>query len=257
MSAASDTAPLKIGVLLCDHTPPELRHHIGGDYDDLFTAFLTTAADACGVSVALSFFDAVDGSLPEHRDECDAWVVTGSRHDAYADDGWIDDLRLFIRDVIEADGRIAGICFGHQLVAIAMGGSVQPSGHWSIGPQRLALGSTPWFAESEVYLHAMHRDVVTVLPPGATVIGEGTTAQVPAYLLGDNVLCVQDHPEFPAEFVSALIEARTARIGADEASRAQETIRHQPTDGPEIGESIIRFLHDDRTAATVVSPAHR
>lgn len=232
--------------MLCDHASPELRHHIGGDYDDLFADFLTTAANECGIPIELSFHDAIGGSLPASTDVCDAWVITGSRHDAYGDDDWIDQLRVFVRGVIAAQGRVVGICFGHQLVATAMGGKVEPAGGWSVGPQRLALERTPWFPESEVHLHAMHRDVVTVLPSGATLIGEGTTAAIPAFLLGDNVLCVQDHPEFPAEYVAALLEARTDRIDGETASRAREAIRHQQTDGPEIGASIIRFLRDDR-----------
>ena len=238
--------PLRIGVLLCDHAMPELGHLVGGDYDDLFDEFLQTAADACGVAVELSFFDAVNGVLPERLNGCDAWVVTGSQHDAYADNAWINNLRTFIREVIEAGARVAGICFGHQLIATAMGGSVEQSEHWRLGPQRLTLNATPWFPETEVHLHGMHRDIITVLPPGATVIGEGTTADVPAYLLGETVFCVQDHPEFPALYVSALIEARADRIDAATSSAALDTIRHQPTDGADLGRKIIAFLDDDR-----------
>lgn len=246
VSTESSTQPLRIGVLLCDHVMAELGHLVGGDYDNLFDEFLSTAADACGVAIELSFFDAVNGELPDGVDACDAWVVTGSQHDAYADNSWTNNLRAFVREVIEADDRVAGICFGHQLIATAMGGVVEPREQWHIGPHPLKLHATPWFAETEVHLHAMHRDIVTVLPPGATVIGEGTTADVPAYLLGDNVFCVQDHPEFPAPYVAALIAARSDRIDADTSVSAQGAIDHQPTDGPEIGRAIIAFLYNDK-----------
>lgn len=238
--------PLRIGVLLCDHVMAELGHLVGGDYDNLFHEFLSTAANDRGVVVDLSFFDAVNGELPDNPDLYDAWVVTGSQHDAHADNAWTNNLRVFIRDVIEAGARVAGICFGHQLIAIALGGSVEPRAQWYIGPQQLTLHATPWFTETQVHLNAMHRDIVTVLPPGATVIGEGTTADVPAYLLGDNVFCVQDHPEFPGPYVAALIAARSDRIDAETSAAAQETIRRQPTDGAEIGRVIIGFLDDDR-----------
>ena len=231
---------------MCDHALPEVEHHVGADYDDLFADFLNTAAYACDIAIELSFYDAVRGSLPTSVNLCDAWVLSGSQHDAYADDIWIENLRAFVREVIGAEGRVAGICFGHQLVATAMGGSVGPSDHWSVGPQRLVLAGTPWFAEAEVHLHAMHRDIVTALPPGATSIGEGTTAALPAFLLGNNVLCVQDHPELPAPFVTALIEAHVDEIDADTIRRARENIRQQPTDGPKLGEMILRFLSDDR-----------
>jgi GMP synthase-like glutamine amidotransferase len=238
--------PLRIGVLLCDHALAELGHLVGGDYDNLFDEFLLTAATASGIAVDLSFFDAVNGVLPERRDVCDAWVITGSQHDAYADNAWTNNLRIFIRNVIAAEARVVGICFGHQLIATALGGVVEPTDQWRLGPQRLALQATPWFRETTVHLHAMHRDIITVLPAGATVIGAGTTADVPAYLLGDNVFCVQDHPEFPASYVSALIEARADRIDSETSSAAQDIIRRQPTDGADIGRTIIGFLSDDR-----------
>lgn len=224
----------------------ELGHLVGGDYDVLFDEFLQTAADACGVAVDLSFFDAVNGVLPAAPDECDVWVVTGSQHDAYADNAWTNNLRVFIREVVEDEARIAGICFGHQLIATALGGSVEPSDQWHVGPQQLTLRATPWFPETRVHLHAMHRDIITVLPHGATVIGEGATADVPAYLFGEHVFCVQDHPEFPAPYVAALIEARADRIDAETSSAAQDMIRRQPTDGADLGRKIIGFLNDDR-----------
>ncbi len=249
----SHAQPLRIGVLLCDHAMAELGHLIGGDYDNLFEDFLLTAAAACGVAVDVSFFDAVNGVLPAQPDICDAWVVTGSQHDAYADNEWTNDLRAFLRDAIATRARVVGICFGHQLIASALGGSVEPTALWRIGPQRLTLHATPWFPETQVHLHGMHRDIITVLPPGATVIGEGTTAEVPAYLLGDNVFCVQDHPEFPTPYVAALIAARADRIDAATSSAAQDAIRRQPTDGAELGRMIIRFLDDDRTEPSLRS----
>jgi GMP synthase-like glutamine amidotransferase len=232
----------------------ELSHLVGGDYDNLFHEFLLTAANACGVAVDLSFFDAVNGVLPENLDVCDAWVITGSQHAAYADNAWTNNLRAFVREVVTAEARVAGICFGHQLIATALGGSVEPTDHWHLGPQRLTLQATPWFLETVVHLHAMHRDIITLLPPGATVIGEGTTADVPAYLLGDNVFCVQDHPEFPTPYVSALIDARSDRIDAKTSSAAQDTIRRQPTDGADIGRVIIGFLNDDRIDGSTSRP---
>lgn len=233
-------------MLLCDHVRPDLAVHVGGDYDHLFTDFLTNASVAADVPIRLSFFDAVNGELPAATDECDAWVITGSRHDAYTDDEWIVNLREFVRGVNEHNGRIAGICFGHQLVATAFGGTVERTDNWSVGPQYLSLDATAWFESQTVYLHGMHRDVVTALPDGAKVAGQGETADVPAFQMGDNIFCVQDHPEFPTQYVKALIEARSDRIDAETATAALAAISERPTQGAAIGEAIIRFLADQR-----------
>lgn len=231
-------------MLLCDHVDIELQTVAGGDYDAVFLDFLTTAASSVGVSIEVVTFDAVNGVLPSSPDECGAWVISGSRHAAYTDDPWVVGLRGFVRSVIEGGGRVAGICFGHQIVATALGGVVEPSSDWKVGPQRLSLDATPWFDATTLHLHAMHRDAVTSLPAGAQIIGAGTTAEVPAYVVGDNVLCVQDHPEFSAEYCAGLINARSDRIDAETAEAALATITRQPTDGRMFAEAIVRFLSD-------------
>ena len=237
---------VNIGVLLCDHVDPDLKHHVGGDYDVLYTEFLTAAARRCGVTIDVVIYDAVNGVLPMHVDECDAWVVSGSRHDAYGDASWVVDLRRFVGRLIAAVERLVGICFGHQLVAAAAGGAVAPTDRWMLGPQHLTLPSTAWFDEFDGYLHAMHRDVVSVLPEQATVLGAGDTADVAAYMVGDHVFCVQDHPEFPGPYVAGLIEVRSDRIDADVAAAALDAIERQSTDGGQIGDAVVRFLIDAR-----------
>ena len=239
---SANPAPLTVGVLLCDHVSPELQAAAGGDYDDVFHRFLTRAAASIEVPIEVVAFDAINGELPATPHDCDAWVITGSRHTAYADDPWIVQLRQFVRDVVDRDGRVAGICFGHQLVATALGGTVEPATKWKVGPQRMALAATRWFDAATLHLHAMHRDVVTSLPPGAEIIGDGETADVPAYAVGDSVLCIQDHPEFTAEYCAGLLRARSDRIDSETSSDGLQTIATQRTDGDAMGEAILRFL---------------
>ncbi len=241
---------LRIGLLLCDHVDEQLRNHTGGDYGELFGAFLARAADAHGgVELDVVPYDAVGGQLPERPDECDSWLVTGSRHDAFASDKWILELQAFLRTVVAHRQQLAGICFGHQLIAMALGGTVERTDRWAVGPQHLALDATPWSDAASVFVHAMHRDVVTALPAGAAVIGSGTTSAIPAYRIGDNVLCVQDHPEFPTAYVEALIEGRIDRIGAAVATAALAALATQATQGDVLGSAILAFLADDRSAS--------
>ena len=63
--------------------------------------------------------------FPEGIHDADGWLITGSRHGAYEDHPWIPPLEEFIRDAYAAQVPLVGICFGHQIIAQAMGGKVE------------------------------------------------------------------------------------------------------------------------------------
>jgi len=232
----------RIGVLLCDHVPADLQATSGGDYDLVYREMMLAAEPDLEVVV----YPAVDGVLPESPNECDGWIITGSHLSAYSDDAWVVALREWLADAAEAGARIAGVCFGHQLVAEALGGKVDQAERWKVGPQQTTVEPTPWFDGGEVRLNAMHRDVVTKLPPGGRVIATGTTSEIPAYLVGDNVVCVQDHPEFNADYVRALIDKRLDRIDPDTVASARDHLDSDITHGSLVGRWLVDFLLDRR-----------
>ncbi len=237
------THAFTVGVLVCDHVAPELAGaNLGRDYDALYHDFLIGADPALRTRA----YDAVNGELPESVDECDAWILTGARHDAYRDDPWIEGLRDFVRRLAEEGRRTVGICFGHQVVAAALGGRVEPVGRWKAGPQTMHVASTAWFPGGTVELHAMHRDEVVALPAGATPIAKGETAEIPAYLVGDAIFCVQDHPEFTDDYVRAVIETRRERMGEADAEAFLARVDRTTCDGDLLATWIVDFLKDDR-----------
>lgn len=237
----TDRVPV-IGVLMCGHLGETLRPVAGGDYDTVYGDLLRAAAPDLEVRA----YDAIGGELPARTDECDAWILTGSPRDAFADEPWIVALADFVARAVADRARVAGVCFGHQLVAVALGGRVERSDRFVVGPQDMTMAATPWFDGGPVTLNAMHRDVVTELPPDATVIASGETADVPAYLVGDHVLCVQDHPEFTNEFTRALVAVRREQIGPATADAALAALDQRRTDGPTVGRWITDFLLDRR-----------
>lgn len=121
--------PTRLAILMADTPMPNTAAKYG-DYGGLFTSLFTTAAQPEPIESILSItkHDIVNhvGSYPS-LDDVDAVLITGSKHSAFADDAWIMALVDYTRRaLLETNGRVkvVGICFGHQIVARALGGKV-------------------------------------------------------------------------------------------------------------------------------------
>src|SRR5215204_1888305 len=110
---------MDIGLLICDDVSAELRH-IAGGYQDMFDALLRPHMPG----LKLSAYDLRKGELPLSAEAHDAFLCSGSRHSVYERLDWIDALKAFVRQLRDADKTYVGICFGHQLLAAALGGEV-------------------------------------------------------------------------------------------------------------------------------------
>jgi len=148
-------------------------------------------------------------ALPE-RSSYDALVVLGGSMGAHDDDAhhWLTPVKQRIRED-SADGVVVlGICLGHQLAAAALGGRSErnPNG------QQFGLLEVGWLPEAHldplIAPVATPRrgvqwndDVVTMLPPGATVLARAATGEVQVARLAPTVWGLQLHPEVDAEIL--------------------------------------------------------
>ena len=249
---------MRIGILECGPTLPELavRH---GRYPDIFARLLA----APGRSFASWAVHEMD--FPDGPDTADAWLLTGSRHGAYDDLPFIAPLERFIRAAHAAGRPTVGICFGHQIMAQAMGGRVEKfAGGWGFGRQVYAIDGL-----GEVALSAIHQDQVMRAPEGAAVIGRNDFCAIAALRYDDWGLSLQPHPEFDPAVMGDYLDLRDAAGDADPALLAQARAGlDQPHDCARVAAWLGDFLQeaalghparpggpDDHVAAS--TPRHR
>ena len=200
---------MKLGILQCDHVREELQPTFG-DYPQMIASLFAKVAPACRFKT----FQVQSFEYPQNLDECDAYITTGSRHGVNDDLGWIERLEEFICELDQAKKPFIGICFGHQLMAKALGGAVDRSDKgWGIGATfNQVVCSKPWM---EPYQHALnliasHQDQVIRLPKEVKVDVLASSSFCSYYMLayGDHFISIQGHPEFTKDYSSALIDIR-------------------------------------------------
>lgn len=228
---------MKIGILLTGHAPDALIDATG-DYDLFFQRLLD------GHGFAFETWAVVDGQFPPDALAADGWLITGSRHGAYEDHDWIAPLEQLVRD-IQASGRpMVGICFGHQIIAQALGGRVEKyAGGWSVGRVEYDTATGP------VAIQAWHQDQVTQAPDGARVLGRTAFCENAILAYGDRILTYQPHPEFGSDFVRALIEKRGRGVVPDAQLDAALADLDAPLDSPRVADDMAAFFKAAQTRA--------
>ena len=219
-----------IGILQTGQAPDALKPKTG-DYPDMFTRLLAAP------DMTFRTWHVEEMEFPAGPDDADGWLITGSRHGAYEDHPFIKPLEQLIRDIFAAGRPLVGICFGHQIMAQAMGGRVEKfSGGWAVGPQVYDFGG------QSLRLNAWHQDQVTTLPPGAEVIAQNDFCRYPALAYGTTGFSVQAHPEFQDSFVQGLIDTRGRGRVPDQTLDAASAKLGQGTDAALVAERILTLF---------------
>ncbi|MFB6155340.1 MAG: type 1 glutamine amidotransferase [Haloferacaceae archaeon] len=153
-------------------------------------------------------YDVTDGDLPDLAD-VSAAVVTGSKASTYWDEPWIDDLRAWISNADDAGIPLLGICFGHQIIADALGGEVADMGEYELGYHDVEqVDDSPLFegVDERFVAFTTHHDAVAALPPGSQRIAENEYA-VQGYQRG-HTFGLQFHPEFDRDTALRVTEGK-------------------------------------------------
>ncbi len=224
---------MKLAILETGHPPGGLEERFGS-YPAMFAQML-------GPDFEIESFDVAAGELPNNRAEHAAYLITGSPAGIYDPLPWIRPLCDFIR---EADGaRMVGVCFGHQVMAEALGGHVEKSAKgWGAGLHRYAIvRSEPWIdTAGTVAVPASHQDQVVVQPPNTDVVAASDFTPFAGLAWRDRpAISFQFHPEFAPDYAKALIEKRYDIVPEPDAAIAS---LDAPNDNERVAGWIRRFL---------------
>lgn len=182
----------------------------------------------------------VHNEFPKHSAECDGWIVTGSKHGAYEDHVWIPPLETLIRELKESGQPTVGICFGHQIMAQALGGKVEKSAKgWGIGQQEYKDTTT----NKTVRLLACHQDQVVKQPPNTEVIFTSDFCEFAGLKYSSTCYSLQPHPEFTNDLTRDLIEMRRGNVMPEETALKALEILEQDNDRSEFSIFIRHLLN--------------
>ena len=231
---------LRICILETDVLRPELTAQYEG-YGRMFEQLFARQP----ITAQFSVYNVMNGEYPAEDLTFDAYLVTGSKADSFGSDPWIQTLKAYLLKLYDQGEKLLGVCFGHQLLALTLGGKAERAEQgWGVGVHRYSLSAlAPWMQPqvSELTLLISHQDQVTELPKGATVIASSDFCPNAAYCIGDQVLCFQGHPEFVHDYSRALLDARQAHLGDEVYHTAVASLatEHQ---GDVVGEWMLRFI---------------
>ena len=185
-------------------------------------------------------------SIADH----DAFLITGSAAGTYDDHAWIGRLSALVRDIHAAGKPLSGYVSvtRSSLMPLAVrSGNRRKAG---AGVRRASVvDAPPWLEDigDSFDLLYVHQDQVTAMPEGAVLVAQQFLS-IAAYTIGDQVFCIQGHPEFTAETVDAIIDMRIDRIGNTVGDEARATLP-LPHDGEKMARAITRFIEHARQSS--------
>lgn len=238
---------MKIGILKTDAVRPEWVPEFG-EYPDMFIALL----GELDPTLEFAVYDVEQGEYPADIDEVDAYLITGSKSSVYEDKPWIARLIEFVRELHRREKKLVGICFGHQLVAQALGGKTEKSAKgWGVGRHTHRFTKLPaWHDQGEPEFDVLvsHQDQVVKNADGAQVLAGSEFCENAVCQIGDHILTFQGHPEFVPGYSRELLEYRREQLGEDTYASGVASLS-RPPQRERIGRWILAFLREGASPA--------
>ena len=239
---------MHVAILLAGHTNKAMPPHFR-DYHDMFAILFQGLPN--GEDFRFTTLAVVDGIFPNQLDDYDGYLISGSAYGVYDDAPFISRLIDLIQKIHQAKKPLFGVCFGHQIIAHALGGQARKwDNGWVLGTIEVTITKLPhWVEEKDwndaqdntINLIHVHQDQVTKLPRGAKLIGTASQCKNAAFMIDDTVFSVQGHPEFDAPYTDALLGLLENRAGASHVKVARRSLS-TPHDGIRVAKWILAFF---------------
>ncbi|KAK9702289.1 hypothetical protein K7432_011317 [Basidiobolus ranarum] len=203
---------LRIALLVAD-TPPANVVEQHGDYTKIFPEMLRKAIALSGRNIKVEWenFDVTKMQYPSEHSGFQGIILSGSAASAASDEPWIFHLNEYLKQLITdvPECKLVGVCFGHQLIARAMGGTVAKNKKgWEIGLTEVQLNTAGKKLlktnRDSLKLQQVHQDIVTYSPPGLEVLCSSNLCEVQAMLKPNHIFTIQGHPEFTPSIVEEI-----------------------------------------------------
>ena len=231
---------IRLAILKTDYVRTEWVPEFG-EYPDMFEAVFRK----CDPSISFQTFDTQLNEYPADLDAFDAYLITGSKSSVYDKEPWIEILMEFVRELNEQQRKLIGICFGHQLVAQALGGRVEksPKG-WGVGVHTHIFNEIPEWHDGktrEFNILVSHQDQVIQNADGAKVLAGSDFCENAVCQLDNHVLTFQGHPEFVQDYSRKIIGFRKEMIGEKVSRAGLESLSIAP-DSLKVTKWIANFI---------------
>lgn len=233
------SVPKRLAVLMCNTDTSDFSARHPGDGDKFRDLMALARPDW-----PLDVFSVKDGVFPDDIAAFDGVIITGSPASVHDPDPWVARLLDMIRVAAAQGVPVFGACFGHQAVALALGGRVDRSADWALGPwQTRVVARAPWMADvpDVLTLAAAHREQVTALPAGAEVLTTSDDCPIGGFRIGTQVFTSQYHPEITREFIAALTDHLAGELPGAVIAKARDSLP-LTADRAVMAEAIARFF---------------
>ena len=231
---------MKIGILNSDTVQIDGAAEFG-QYPEMFSKVFWTLDP----NIQFKTYEVQYNDYPQDMNECDAYLITGSKASCYDNVQWIHALKEFIKALHKNKKKLIGVCFGHQIIAEALGGSVRKSPNgWHAGVDSISLNNDAleYGDRGKKYnLVFSHQDEVKRLPRNATLIAESASCPIGMFLIENHIFCTQGHIELDKKFARMIYDFRKKQIGDSKHQHACETLEMQ-TDEHEVAKSLLEFI---------------
>lgn len=236
---------MQIHLFLADHANENLITKFG-DYPVLFSNRFQKVLEKPEIVVHAI----CDNQFPENLDTVDNVVITGSKYSCFEEDiDWVPKLKKTIIELDKRKKNIFGVCFGHQIIALALGGKAQRSERgWGVGLHSYQVEDTSIFPCETIDVYVSHQDQVVQMPLGARRILTSDFCPIAGYRIDNHIMTIQGHPEFTVEYSQSLLQLRRERFPEDVYAQALQSYTKKDSNTA-IAQAVVDFFQKSEFVA--------